>query len=320
MRAVTSLRWINLTLLMFSLAAAAGAQSTHDRPQAEPIVHFGATGDRVPDAARDLLPATFFSQDLIRAVADPANYSAVLDLGEMVATTGADRRGGRRVILILENRATRDNDVVIAAPGLGDQDGRNFLVRVEALGERRIDLSRLADVPSVYLLSLQNFVARAEVRGPNGAKRSKELSTSPSSGSGLAGGKSGGGSCGEQKSYCAACTEDIELENANGSVYARAVRTFWYTASSGHDYYQINVQYPIGGPIFHCQYSTYASGTECKASEFITYRPSTPGVCSVGTATAQHDWDGLDDTLFFGFPSTVTCMSGCTDTWTVNLY
>jgi hypothetical protein len=279
----------------------------------EPIAHFGADGAAVPAAARELLPEGFFTLSLLRGIADPGNYSAVLDLGELLAADG--EAAGGQVILTLNNGARRDNDLVLVAPATGKLPDRNFLVRLAGEGERRLDISSLVGVPSLYVLSLQEFNARVEIRSGAGKARTAELTTAMPASGGLAEAKSGGG-CNDQN-YCTNCSQTIQISGSGGTVNARAVRAFWYTASSGHDYYKVNVQYPVAGPYFHCHYSTFASGTECKASDYTTFRPSTPGVCSVGTATAVHSWDNLDATLFQGVPSSASCLSGCSDTFTI---
>ncbi len=305
--------FLTAIVLMVAVPALGGA----DDLLPAPLSAFGQHGERVPDAVRQLFPDELFTASMADSLASGQAYVATLKLDDLAQTASASPKGDAafaleqglpitRLILIIENLGSNWGDVVIS--GVGRSGTRNFVLRLEAAGSLVVDATAEANqVERLYLVSAEPFSLRTELER---AGQTAELSTSrvapPSvelaSDTALQKGPF----------YCQSLVKNIQICNSSGGcVVAQAVRSFWYS-SPNKDWYKVNIHYPIGGPVFHVHYGSFGAPIiPCKASQYQTFRPS---------VNFAHRWNGLDDTLFHGTPSTSSCISGCSGFWNVSLY
>jgi len=320
--------WLSPLILLLvgalALGQAALAQDLGraDVPDGLALAHFGQTGDRVPELAREFLPRDFFTMQMTEPLANRKNFTAIWSipktLGAQALSLGAEATSTLveqpirhfEARLVLGNDGDVRNDLTLSATTHGGREVRNFLVGVEPGEQMVLDISTLKDFEALYLLSLQDFSASVEVRA-DGKRIHRDLEVmTPVRRAAPVDAK---GSFDKSGSiYCAEIQRSIQICLSGTCVTGYADRyDRGYTWPDGDPVYYVDVDYPSQGDAFHVGGGAGVVSTdpECKQYRYYTHRTDN---------SKTHYWNGLDNTLFSCQSSTAVCNTGCTDTFQID--
>lgn len=299
----------------FLLVTANGAWAQ----EAQPIAHFGESGDGVPSYVRSLLPEGFFSKSITKDIAGGDNYVAALDLSR----SNPDLFGSAhpfslaQTVLFVENVNKGVADVVISVEYGNGKRVANHVIHLAAGERQAIDLSGLEPGPSVHLVSMLPFSARVSFEGGGAHAKASSQDIGPliRRATGINNVAPGAPDFAKWGSTCGPLQKDIKICNAGTSdcVMARANRDYYPHHIRPEQFRAVAfISYPIG-TAFHCPINDHVfSMTACSAGSYKTKR------CD-GTPY-RHIWNGLDNTFNSCAASTASCTSGCVGSWDVTCY